>query len=94
MKLEDAAKKASLITGIKEEVVISVYRQFWRQIKARMDALPLKTEDIDEKTFNSVFNSFSLQYLGKLWCDYKRYQGIKKSIEIKKQRSHDKNKKD
>lgn len=94
MKLEDAAKKASLITGIEEGVVTSVYRQFWRQIKSRMDALPLKTEDINENTFNSVFHSFSLQYLGKLWCDYKRYQGVKKSIEIKKQRSHDKNKKD
>lgn len=94
MKLEDAAKKASLMTGIEEEVVISVYRQYWRQIKAHMDALPLKDGEIDEQTFNSVFNSFSLQHLGKIWCDYKRYKGVKKSIEIKKQKSHDKNKKD
>lgn len=81
MRLEDAAKKASLMTGIEEEVVISVYRQYWKNVKNHMDSLPLKTdENVSEETFNKAVKSFTFQHLGKLWCDYDRYKRIHKKF--------------
>lgn len=59
------------------DVVEKVYNSFWLFIKTKIKELPFD-RIVPEQEFQSLRTSFNIPALGKISCDYKRYQGIVK----------------
>lgn len=58
-------------------VVEKVYNSFWLFIKTKIKELPFDRV-VPEQEFQTLRTSFNIPALGKISCDYKRYQGIVK----------------
>lgn len=83
--MEKEIKRLSEELSIPKEVVKAAYKGYWKFIKEKIEALPLK-ENLSEAEFSSYRTNFSLIGLGKLYCTYPDYLKIK--------RQYDKHKKD
>lgn len=80
--MREAIKKASETLGIPEATVEKVYKAFWLFIRKTVEGLPLK-EDLTEEEFKRLRTNFNLPSLGKLTCDYSRWERIKNLDKIK-----------
>lgn len=69
-------KRLALELGLPVKVVEKVYRSYWVFIKETIEKLPLD-KDLSEEEFNNLRTSFSLPYLGKLYCTYGRWKAIR-----------------
>ncbi len=71
-KINDIARELSL----PPQVVSRTYKAYWLFIRKTIEALPLK-DNLTEEQFNKLRTNFNLPCLGKLSCNYKRWQGVK-----------------
>lgn len=77
MTYQEIINKVSRDTGISSDIVDKTYKAFWKFIKDSIEALPLK-DDLTEEEFNTLRTNFNIPSLGKLYCSYDRYVGVKK----------------
>lgn len=73
---QEIIQEVSKDTEIPIEIVDKTYKAFWLYIKESIKKLPLK-EDLNEEDFNSLKPNFNIPSLGKLYCTYSRYKGVK-----------------
>lgn len=66
--INDVAKTVNL----PENIVINVYKEYWKFIKDTIEKLPLK-DDLSEEEFSKLKTNFNLPYLGKLSCTYESW---------------------
>lgn len=71
----NVVKELSRELQLPERVIIKAYRAYWRFIKEKTEALPLKDNVLDEEVFNKTKKSFNIAGLGKLYCcEYNKYK--------------------
>lgn len=80
MTLDEIYVKVSQETGYPKEDVKKVFYGYWKFVRDTMDSFPLD-DDLTEEEFKSLRLSFTISHLGKLYCNWNRYQGIKKHLE-------------
>ena len=81
---DNIIKEVSLELNLPECLVNNTYKAFWKFIKDTIQGLPLK-EDLTEDEFTQMNTNFNIPSLGKLYCNFDRYKGVKKKFEyIKK----------
>lgn len=78
-RINDIARELSL----PPQVISRVYKAYWLFIRKTIEALPLK-DNLTEEQFSRLRTNFNLPYLGKLSCNYKRWQGVKYKYNINK----------
>ena len=91
--MKDTIKKVSEDLGISKHVVESAYKSFWEYIRNSIQELPLK-EDLTEEEFNKLKTNFNIPSLGKLYCNYSRYDGIRNRFKYIKSLINDNNNKE
>lgn len=89
--MKTTIKKLSYTLNIPEDVIISVYKSYWKFIKTKLEELPLK-EELSKEDFNKLRTSVNVPCLGKFYCDYSNY--IKMKNKYKKDLENAKYKKD
>ena len=72
-------EKVSNILNISPKYVQDIYNLYWEYIKSTIQSLPLK-EALTEKSFNELRTNFNIHSIGKLYCTYERYLGVKDKI--------------
>lgn len=80
--MQEIVKKVAAKLGLSEQVVGKTYKAFWLFIRETISKLPLK-EDLTEEDFKKLRTNFNLPSLGKLTCNYERYERVKKAEEMK-----------
>lgn len=80
MTLEEIYSKVSEETGYPKEDVRKVYYGYWKFIRDTMESLPLD-DDLTEDEFSKLKVNFSISHIGKLYCNWKRYRGVKRHFE-------------
>lgn len=68
-----AVQKTSEQTGIPIMTIRKWYRAYWKLIKDKIEALPLKDDLLTEEEFNKLNTVFNIPSLGKMYCTYKNY---------------------
>lgn len=63
--ISEVAQKVEL----PENIVLKLYKEYWRFIKSTIEELPLK-DNLSEEDFSNLKTNFNLPYLGKLNCTY------------------------
>lgn len=79
MTYSEIIEQVSKETNIPIEVVDKAYKLYWKFIKDKIQALPLK-EDLTEEDFSKLRTNFNIPSLGKLCCTYERMVGVKKKF--------------
>ena len=64
--------------------VIKAYLLQYRFIVEKIKELPFSRDDITEDEFNKLRTSFNIPSIGKFYCSYKRYTGVKKALEYRR----------
>lgn len=64
--------------------IIKAYLLQYRFIVNKIKELPLNRDDITEEEFNKLRTSFNIPSIGKFYCSYKRYNGVKKALEYRR----------
>lgn len=67
------------------QVVLTVYKAFWKHIKSSIESLPLK-QDLSEEDFNSYKTNYNLPYIGKLYCNYDSLVNAKNKLKYSNDR--------
>jgi hypothetical protein len=91
VKYTDIVKDIAIELDISPELVRRVYKSYWRFIKDKVQSLPLQ-ENLTKQEFEALNTSFSIPYIGKLYCDYdklvrkkeKYLKNLEKSNDTKK----------
>lgn len=73
--------------NLSEDVVLKVYKAYWSFIRASITKLPL-SEDLDEQEFSKLKTNFNIPNLGKLYCNYNRYIGVRKRSKFLKEKKY------
>ncbi|MBO6232515.1 MAG: hypothetical protein J6N78_00380 [Clostridia bacterium] len=81
-KLEEVISNLALECNLTSDEVWATYKSMWLFIKEKAEELQLKDTVYSKEEFDSIKTSFSIPYLGKLYCDWYRYQGVKNKYEI------------
>lgn len=89
--MHDIINKLSRQLNLSEDVVLKVYKAYWAFIRASITKLPL-TEDLDKQEFSKLKTNFNIPNLGKLYCNYDRYIGVKKRSKFLKEKKYAKHK--
>lgn len=79
--MQEILSKVAKELNLPVEEVSKVYKAYWLFIRQKIEALPLK-EELTEQEFNNLKTNFNIPGLGKLSCDYERWQRIKKKQEV------------
>lgn len=79
MSYEEIIEQVSKETCIPKETVDKIYKSFWTFIRETVQELPLK-DDLTEEEFNKLKTSFNIPSLGKLYCTYEKYLGMKSRL--------------
>lgn len=77
--LDNIAKEVAERLNVSPQIVLAVYKAFWKHIKSNIESLPLK-QDISEEDFNSYKTNYNLPYIGKLYCNYDSLVNAKKKL--------------
>lgn len=72
-------EKVSNKLNISPKLVQDIYNLYWSYIKETIQSLPLK-EDLTKESFNNLRTNFNIPSIGKLYCNYERYLGVKDKI--------------
>lgn len=88
--MEEVISRLHNELGLPKEVILKVYKSYWRFVRSKIEELPLK-EELDEETFNKLRTNFNIPKLGKIHCTYPRYKVIK---EINRRRNNAENQED
>lgn len=89
MTLKQIIEKVSEETGLPITLVKSTYYGYWQFYRTKIQELPLK-EDLTEEQFNDLKVNFNIPSIGKLYCSYNKYLGIKRRFNyIKKLKKND-----
>ena len=72
-------KKLAEELNLSKEAVESAYRAYWKFIREKISSLPLK-KNISKEDFDKLKTNFNLPALGKLYCDYNKWEIITKYI--------------
>lgn len=80
--MREVIKKVAERLSIPEQVIEKVYKAYWLFIRTKITELPLK-ENLTEEDFNKLRTNFNLPSLGKLTCNYDRWERVKKAEELK-----------
>ena len=94
MNYQEILVKVATELDLPVDLVNKTYKGYWKAIKEKIQALPLK-EDITVEEFNKLKCNFNIPSLGKLSCTQDRFTNMKKRFEyIKKIRQDVENKED
>lgn len=77
---KDILKRVSAEVNLPEDVVECAYKSFFEYIRGCIEILPLK-DNLSQEEFDSLKTNFNIPSLGKLYCNYDKYKGIKKRME-------------
>ena len=80
--MQEVIKKVASKLELSEQLVLKVYKAYWLFIRTTICNLPLK-EDLSKEEFDKLRTNFNLPSLGKLTCNYDRYEKVKKAEEFK-----------
>lgn len=80
--MQEIIKRVAARLELSEQVVEKTYKAFWLFIRQKISELPLK-DNLTEEEFNKLRTNFNLPSLGKLSCDYERYEKVKKAEEYR-----------
>lgn len=83
MSYKEIVEQVSKELNLSEELVNKVYKSYWEAIKDMIEALPLK-DDLNEEEFSQLRTNFNIPSIGKLYCIYDKYKGIKSRYLINK----------
>ncbi len=72
-------EKVSNKLNIPPKLVQDIYNLYWSYIKETIQSLPLK-EDLTKESFSNLRTNFNIPSIGKLYCNYERYLGVKDKI--------------
>lgn len=86
-------EQVSKSLGIPLDVTTEAYNSFWEFVRSSIEDLPLK-EDLSEEQFNQLQTNFNIPSIGKLYCTYDRYKGIKDRYKYIKELRDDPNNKE
>ncbi len=78
-----------------KEVIVKVYKAYWKSIKEHIQSLPLK-DNINEEEIKKLKINCNIPSLGKLECSYDRLLKIKQKYKLQSNKKiiYAKNKKD
>lgn len=81
--------KVSKDLNIDKKLVKQIYESYFEFIKNTITKLPLENE-LTEEEFSNLKTNFNIPSLGKLWCDYIRYNRVKQRLKYQRD-EHQKN---
>ena len=81
--ISDIIEEVSETLGTPPGVCMKAYMSYWKFVKESLESLPLKG-NLKEEDFQDMRTSVNVPSLGKFYCDYKRWEGIRKKFEILK----------
>lgn len=80
MKYTEVVEEVSKDLNIDLDVVKYAYKSMFEFIREKATQLPFK-EKLSEEEFNSLRTNFNIPSIGKLYCTYDRYMGVRKRLE-------------
>ena len=82
--MERIIKQLSEELNLPEDVITKAYKSYWKFIRSTAESLPLK-DDLSKEEFDKLRVNFNIPSLGKLFCTYDRYVGMKKRNQLLKE---------
>ena len=79
MNIQEIYKEASIKLGIPENDIKEIYDSYWYFIRNHITNLPLK-ENLNKNAFDRLKVNINIPSIGKLYCTYERYLGVKDKI--------------
>lgn len=76
MRVSNIYSDVAKSLGMPEERVKKIYNSFWKFYKDTVALIPFD-KGLDEEYFKTHKTGFVAQGLGRFYCDYKRYKGLR-----------------
>ena len=74
--MQKTIEQLSKELNLSKEAILNAYKAYWKFIREKISSLPLK-KNLHEDDFNKLRTNFNLPSLGKLSCNYDRWQKIR-----------------